>query len=177
MKKTLFILILLFVSFSGFCQSYFGTVVKQVNFRNGPGTDSQIISSLKKGTQVFIVSIATENDFYNIIDITTNTEGYVHKSFILVGKVVPKDKDAFSKKGLISDEDSLVEIFNETSLKLTIKMNSEYYYFNPHETRKINFEPGLYNCRASVPGVIPYLAEESLKGHEGYSWKFYITKR
>lgn len=63
-------------------QSYLGTITKQVNFREGPGSDYEIISSLKPGTEIFISSLETDNDFYNVIDIKSNKEGYVHRSFV-----------------------------------------------------------------------------------------------
>ena len=92
MKKYTLIL-LLFISNCIFSQSYLGTIVKQVNFREGPGTDYEIISSLKPNTKVFISSLETDNDFYSIIDIETNKEGYVNKSFVKVGNIINKSSD------------------------------------------------------------------------------------
>ncbi|MFN8145690.1 MAG: SH3 domain-containing protein [Bacteroidia bacterium] len=93
MKKLIFLTLLLLTASIGFSQSYLGWVTKQVNFRQGPGTDYGVISSLKPGTQIFIVSLETENDFYNIIDIATDKEGYIHKSFVKLGEVVEKMKE------------------------------------------------------------------------------------
>jgi uncharacterized protein YgiM (DUF1202 family) len=65
--KIIYTLSLLFVTITIFSQSYVGTITKQVNFREGASTDNSIISSLKPNTQVFIISLETENDYYNII--------------------------------------------------------------------------------------------------------------
>ena len=55
-----------------YSQSYLGTITKQVNFRAGSSSSANIISSLKAQTQIFIISLETENDYYNIIDIATD---------------------------------------------------------------------------------------------------------
>ena len=60
-----------------FSQSYLGTIIKQVNLRSDASIYSDIIKSLKPGSQVFISSLETENDYYNIIDIATDKEGFV----------------------------------------------------------------------------------------------------
>ena len=73
---------------NSFAQSYLGTVTKQANFREGAGKEYDVIGSLMTGSQIFIVSLETENDFYNIIDIRTNKQGYIHKSFVEVGSSI-----------------------------------------------------------------------------------------
>jgi uncharacterized protein YgiM (DUF1202 family) len=85
MKKqiTLF-LFLLFTTISLFSQSYLGWANKQVNLREGPSKEFAILKTLQQGQQLFIVSTEAENDFLNVIDIKTNTEGYVHRSFIKI---------------------------------------------------------------------------------------------
>jgi uncharacterized protein YgiM (DUF1202 family) len=59
-------------------------VNKEVNLREGPGKEFAILNTLQQGQQLFIVSTESENDFLNVIDIKTNTEGYVHRSFIKI---------------------------------------------------------------------------------------------
>ena len=65
-----------------FSQSYLGTITKQVNLRSDASSYSYIIKSLKPGSQVFISSLETETDYYNVIDIATDKEGFVKKSFV-----------------------------------------------------------------------------------------------
>ena len=176
MKKLLFSLFFILISNGIVSQSYLGTITKQVNFREGPSGDDNIISSLKPKTQIFIVSLETENDYYNVIDIATDREGYVHKSFVKIGKIVNKsDQSVFTPNGKSSDYDSEVKIFNNTSKTLTLKMNTEVYRFTPYETKNIKLVPGEYDFRASAPGVIPYIGSESLNSNQAYSWQFYIT--
>jgi hypothetical protein len=172
----LFLLTILFTGLTSFGQSFLGTITKQVNFREGPGTDNNVISSLKAGTQIFIVSLDTENDFYDIIDIRTNKEGYVHKSFIKIGKQIKENEPGlFAPSGETASYNPEVEIFNNTSLTLTLKLNDETYSFSPKEKKAITLSPGATRYRASAPGVIPNIGTEYLKSNEGYTWQFYIV--
>ncbi len=165
-----------FTCLTAFSQAFLGRVTKQVNFREGAGTDYPIISLLKAGTQIFIVSLETENDFYNIVDIATNKEGYIHKSFVKVGKEVEKNEEGmFTPSGQTEKYNPELEIYNNTKLTLTLKLNSETYYFTPQEKRTITMSPGAYNYRASAPNVIPNIGTENLRSNQGYRWKFYIV--
>lgn len=176
MKKLFILTIFLLTSSICFSQSYLGWVTKQVNFRQGPGTDYSVISSLKPGTQIFIVSLETENDFYNIIDIATDKEGYIHKSFVKIDEIVEKNESGmFTPRGKISTYDPQLEIFNNTSLTLSLKLNNEAYIFAPMQRRTLTLSPGNYNYRASAPGVIPNIGTENMDSNMNYSWEFYIV--
>jgi uncharacterized protein YgiM (DUF1202 family) len=124
-------------------QSYLGTITKQVNFREGPGSDYSIISSLKPGTQIFIASLETDDDFYNVIAIKSNKEGYVHKNYVKVGRIVSRSTESvFTPDGETSTYESEIRIYNNTSRTLTLKMNADLYYFSPQETKNISIVPG-----------------------------------
>jgi hypothetical protein len=176
MNKILFLFFFILTSNGIYSQSYLGTITKQVNFREGSSSDDNIISSLKPKTQIFIISLETENEYYNVIDIATDREGYVHKSYVKIGKLVSKSNESvFSPTGKSSNYNSEVKIFNNTSKTLTLKLNTELYHFSPYETKNINLTPGEYDFRASAPGVIPYIGTENLNSNQGYSWQFYIS--
>lgn len=176
MKKLLLFICLLSLSNLVSSQAYLAWVTTKVNFREGPGKDYQIIKSLEAGAQVFIASLDAENEFYNIIDIETNKEGYVHKSFIQLGdRVDVSNEKMFVPDGKSSDYKPDVEIYNNTNLQMTLKMNNQNFVFQPQERRKISLSPERYSYRASAPGVIPYLGNESLESNMIYSWEFYIV--
>lgn len=175
--KQLYTLLIILASFHvALSQSYLGRVTKQVNFREGAGTDYPVISSLKIGTQIFIVSLETENDFYNIIDIATDKEGYIHKSFVKVGQIIEKNEQGiFTPSGQTEKYNPEIEIYNNTKLTLTLKLNSETYSFVPQEKKTITLSPGSCNYRASAPNVIPNIGTEYMQSNQGYTWQFYIV--
>lgn len=175
MKRIITLLILSVLSISAFSQSYMGWTTKQVNFREGPGTEYGIISSLQGGTQLFIISLETEYDFYNVIDIETNKTGYIHKSFVKLGEELPKNEEGiFTPSGETESYDPEIEIYNKTSKTLTLVLNSTTYTFTPYEKKKLTLSPGKYEYRASAPGVIPDYGSEYMKNNIAYSWTFYI---
>jgi len=176
MKKILLLIFFILISNAIYSQSYLGTITKQVNFREGPSTLDNIISSLKPNTQIFIISLETENDYYNIIDIGTDKEGYVNKSFIKVGKLIEKSNGSFiSASGNSSNNDSEAKIFNNTSITMTLKLNTEVYRFSPKETKNIILTPGDYDFRASAPGVVPNVGVKNFENNRTYTWQFYIV--
>lgn len=176
MKKILILLIFLVLSISSYCQSYLGLTTKQVNLREGPGTEYVVISSLPRGTQLFIISLETEYDFYNVIDIETNFTGYIHKSFVEVGEELPKNQEGiFTQSAETETYNPEIEIYNKTEKTLTLVMNSETYIFTPYERKKLTLTPGKYEYRASAPSVIPDYGSEYLKNNILYSWEFFIT--
>lgn len=176
MKKTLLLTILLLTSVVGFSQSYLGWITTQVNFREGPSTEYSIINSLPRGTQIFIVSTESQNDYYNIINIATNKEGFVHKNYIKLGDVVERNEGGiFTPSGQSSSYKPEIEIYNNTKLTLTLKLNAKLFSFSPHERKSISLPPGTYNYRASAPGVIPNIGTENMKNNMNYSWQFYIV--
>ena len=158
------------------CQSYLGWVTGQVNFRSGPSKEYEVIKLLKPGSQIFINSLEDDSGFYSVIDIESNMEGYVHKSFVKVDRLVPvNDKGIFTPTEQTTRYNSNAKIFNNTDRTLTLKMNSDVFTFYPGEKRTIELTPGSYTYRASAPGVIPYIGNENLKNNFDYNWTFYIV--
>lgn len=178
MKKLIFLALLFSITLSSFGQSYLGWIISKVNFRDQPNTEASIIRSLKPGTQIFIVSLERDDDYYNIIDIKTNTEGYVSKKFVKVGKLVKEsDNDIFTPTGESTSSNPAVEVFNNTSIILTLKLNSDTYTFSPNEKSSINLLSGTIEYRASAPRVIPKYGKVIIKSNQDYTWQFYIVSR
>lgn len=156
-------------------QAYLGNTTKQVNLREGPGTDYPVLRSLVGGTQLFIVSAETLDGFYEVIDIRTNTEGYVHSSFVRLGEPVKLNEEGvFTPAGRSATQNPELQIYNNTRLALTLKMNDVTYQFQPQERRTLTVASGSYNYRASAPGVIPDIGLEFLDSRTIYTWEFYI---
>jgi hypothetical protein len=178
MRPILFFICLLFFSLNANSQSYLGWVTGQVNFRSGPSKNYEVIKTLKPGSQIFINSLEEDSGFYSVIDIETNLEGYVHKSFVKLGKLVPfNNEGVFTPDERITDFNSKAEIFNNTEKELTVKLNNEVYSFAPSEKRTITLSPGNYVYRASAPGVIPAIGNEKFDNNMSYKWQFYIVTR
>lgn len=178
MKHTISFVVIFFFSVSAFGQSYLGSISNQVNFREGPGTAYKVIKALKQGAQVFIISSFSENEFYNIIDIESNKEGYVHKSYITIEKELPKNSEGiFNPNGSIDTYNAQLEIFNNTSKTLTLRLNKEVFTFRAKEKKTLSVTPGNYDYIASAPSVMPDYGNESVNSNSAYTWEFYIITR
>lgn len=159
-------------------QSFLGSVAKQVNLREGPGTDYNIIQSLKPGRQLFIISLNDDYGFYKVIDIETNKTGFVSKSYIKIEKeLIQSNGDFINATGESSTSNTEIEVFNNTNLRLSLKLNEDTYIFNSKEKKTISIIPTAYNFIASAPGVTPSYGVKNLESSKKYTWEFYIVTR
>jgi len=160
-------------------QSYLAYVNQVVNFRKGPGTEFDIIKALQEGTQIFVISTIDKNGYYNVIDLETNTEGYVYKSYVVLDRVIEiNEDDLFVESGKSSSSTvSEVEVYNNTDKVLTVFIGGNSYFFSAQEKRKINIKPGEYDYRVTAPGVLPYLGKDKIVSGFNYSWQFYIITK
>ena len=157
-------------------QSYLGYITKQVNLREGPGTEYNVLQSLKPGRQLFIVTLNDDNGFYKVIDIESNKTGFVSKSFIKIGKeLIQSNGDFISATGESSTSNTEIEVFNNTNLSLSLKLNEDTYIFNSKEKKTISIIPTSYNFIASAPGVTPSYGVKNLESSKKYTWEFYIV--
>lgn len=177
-KKIFYLFFLLCISNSLFGQSFLGVTTTKLNFREGPGEDYSIIKKLEQGTQLFLYSLDTDNDYYFVIEIKTNREGYVHKKYTkILQEVKRNDQGIFTPLGESTSYNPTIEIYNNTNRTLTLKLNNTRYTFNPHEKKNLELSPGLYEYYASAPNVIPDYGSEVMKSNYSYSWEFYIVTR
>lgn len=166
------------IGHSAIAQSYLGQTTKQVNLREGPGTEYQILRSLPQGNQLFVVIDEVENDFYPVVDIGSNVEGYVHRSFVKLIRILEENREGvFTPTGRTSSNLAELEIYNRTELILTLKMDEQTYTFSPHERTTLKVQPRRYSYRASAPGVLPDFGSETIDSGTAYSWEFYIVTR
>jgi hypothetical protein len=177
-RFSFFLFFSLFLNSFVFSQSYLGITSSQVNLRSGPGTEHSILKSLNPNTQIFVVSATPVGDFYNVVDIQTNKEGYVHKSYVVLKEKLKANEDGlFTPTGKTDQYESELSVTNNTSLTLTLKLNEITYSFSPGETKKLSVSPGTYEYRASAPGVIPDFGSERIQSSTSYTWSFYIVTR
>ncbi len=177
MKKYILSLILFWslVTFSN-AQSYLGYVTKQVNFRTESNTSCKIISSLPRGTALFVISKDKINGFYQVLNIETNEEGFVHSNFVQLDKILPKNENGiFTPIGKTSSKKPIIKIHNNTNLTLTLKLNNDLYTFSPQERKTLTLSAGSYSYRASAPGVLPDYGTENMQSNYEYEWSFYVS--
>ena len=178
MKKYFLICALIILSTFAFGQSYLGRTLSNTILKTSSSSNSRVILNVSSGSQIFIVSLQDFSGYYNVIDITTNKEGYMPRSKVKIGQQVRQSEDGiFSSNGMSSSDAPEVEIYNNTNLTLTLKLNENTYSFLPRVRRTITLPTGNCSYRASAPGVIPNIGTETVLGSHSYKWQFYITRR
>jgi uncharacterized protein YgiM (DUF1202 family) len=179
MKKIIFLFIfLLCLTVKLNAQAFLAVTTQKVQLREGPGKNYSLLMTIPKNSTIFVYSEETINGYYHIIDIDTDTEGYIPEGYTKYSQKVSKTTEKiFSQSGSITSENPEVTIYNKTSKKLTLKLNSTSFVFTPQERSKITITPGVYNFIASAPGVIPLYGSEYFNGNSSYEWKFWIETR
>ena len=178
-KHHVFLACFFFTAFAAFGQSYFGWVTQDANFRNGPGSNYDILRTLPAGTQIFIFSATAENDFYKVKDIATDTDGYISRSLVRLGEVIPEQSEErpIFDRGRSPEYNPQIEISNNTDRTLSLTLNNERYTFSPRETKSITVLPGRYRYIASAAGVLPNVGNNNFESYYKYTWTFYIGTR
>ena len=74
------------------CQQNFGYTTTQVNFRNGPGKEFQIICVLPENKKLEVLSITPNNDYIHVKENETERLGYIHKSYLTIPLTTPNIK-------------------------------------------------------------------------------------
>ena len=175
MKKILVITYLLIAMVTVHGQSYLGFFNKTANLREGPGKEFNILLTLNAGSKIFIISLDEENEFLNVIDIESGTEGFVHRDFAKAEDVIYTSPGSiFSATGKIDDENPVLTVKNNTSKILTLKLNKLVFTFRAGETRAISIPPGSYRVIASAPRVIPMTGTDRMEKNLSYRWSFYL---
>ena len=161
-------------SMMGFAKYYICQVTKDVNFREGPSTESARLFVISRGDFIFIDTDEKVGNYYRAIHIESNEIGYVSANY--VKRIQEVEEDPNGTLQLIDNSEnylSEVQIENDTNLSVVITIGSKSYKFKPHEKKIITIEPNTYKIRASCPGVIPYVGTDKVEGGHVYSWTFY----
>lgn len=159
-------------------KTYLGKITNKTNLYSGPSDQFDILLILNSDSNVLILSDKEINNFYNVIDIDSNTEGYLYISNVeLIEEKKPEKNNVFEIIGNTTDIlTSEITIYNSHHTACTIKLGTESFNFDPKETKTISVKPGNYRIFLSSKGTIPYVGEiELLRGKKYYRERYVKT--
>ena len=157
---------------------FIGQTSSNVNFRTGPSQSNSIIKNLSAGTQVYVYSKKTINDYYKAIDIMTSVIGWVHKKYVNFIQSADINKSgAFQSTGYSSSYDSDVKIINKSAYNIKLVVGNEVFSLNPNTTKTVNIKPGNNYYIATAPGVLPASGHQEFESNNAYEWEFWIETR
>ena len=157
---------------------FIGQTSSNVNFRTGPSQSNSIIKNLSAGTQVYVYSKKTINDYYKAIDIMTSVIGWVHKKYVNFIQSADINKSgAFQSTGYSASYDSDVKIINKSAYNIKLVVGNEVFSLNPNRTKTVNIKPGNNYYIATAPGVLPASGHQEFESNNAYEWEFWIETR
>lgn len=155
---------------------YLAQATIDLNLREGPGTNYDIVSKIPRGNYVFLSTADAEQSFRKVLYVDKNISGYVSSAYLTNFRKVEEDASGnlqIESRNYKNTAD--IKIENQSSKKATIAIGKLSYTFQPYQTRTIkDIKPGKYKTMASAPGVTPFVGYDNVEGGYEYSWVFYI---
>ena len=145
---------------------FIAQVTKDVNLREGPGIDYDIVTIIPRGGYVFLSTSDVGAPFRRVLYIDKNEFGYVSQDYLANFSEVEVDASGnlqIESKNYKTTAD--IKIENRTNKTATIAIGSITIR---------DIKPGRYKTMASSPGVMPYVGYDTVEGGYEYSWVFYI---
>ena len=172
MKRAfLIIIIIVAASFNAFAQLKLGSAKSQINFREGPGLNYKVVSTIDNSNLLVILPRVPQNNFIEVFDIETSSYGFVSENLILVTDTLNFQKQHFFEKSGTNETGGVeIEIINHTSKTLYIWINSNTYNLFPFEKKSLVMDTEDIVFFSSAPGLFPVFGKEILKRGSTYQW-------
>lgn len=140
--------------------------------------DSNNQTIIDKNQPLILKDTSGKGEWYNVIDIDSGVEGWVHGSLIDIHYTKERKKANIFTTEKISTIQPEVVIRNDSYKDLTLKVGNNTYVIEKHSEKAMLIDTGTFNYYASAPGVIPAIGEQTFEAGYRYSWRFWIeTKR
>ena len=157
---------------------YLYQTTRNVNLRESPFADSEIICVIPKGCYVMVTkyeNVNFESGLAPTLYIDEDINGWAATRFMKFIREIEVDENGvFTKTGTYYGIDPELNITNTTNRNITVSINGMGYPFEPGESRSITCEAGTVSVLASSPGVIPYVGKDFVEENSVYRWNFYI---
>lgn len=154
-------------------------IVQKANLRASAYANSSVITELSKGNVLVLLSKEPSGVWYNVINVETSEEGWIHGNNI---EVQFTNERQISKPTLArttterSDVNPYVIIKNDSEKTLYLKLGASRYVIEPNYTKRVDLTPGSYKFYASSPKVLPDIGEITFERGAYYTWRFYTHK-
>ena len=145
----------------------------EINFREGPGTNSKVLSTISSSNLLVILPGEPQNGFVQVFDIESSSFGFVYEPLIKVRDTLDFQKqNYFERSGENENGDIMIELSNRTDHSLFIWINRNIYHLAPYEKKDLVFNDEEITYFSSAPGLYPVFGREILKKGNSYKWSF-----
>jgi hypothetical protein len=172
-KLIAFLLLLLLSGTPIYSQLKLGGSQSEINFREGPGTNSKVLSTISSSNLLVILPGETQNGFVQVFDIESSSFGFVYEPLINVSDTLYFQKQHFFENSNENDSGYIeIELINRTDHSLFVWINKNIFNIAPHEKKDLIFNDGEITYFSSAPGLYPVFGREILKKGNNYKWDF-----
>jgi uncharacterized protein YgiM (DUF1202 family) len=173
MKIVFLILLLTANSMIVKAQLKLGVAKSEINFREGPGLNYRIVSTIDHSNLLVILPREPQNNFIEVFDIETSSTGYVSENLIGVTDTLMAQKQRFfEKSGSAASGEVEIELINKTSKTLFVWINKNSYNLSPFEKKVLIMNTEEITFFSSAPRLFPVFGKEILKMGSTYRWTF-----
>jgi uncharacterized protein YgiM (DUF1202 family) len=145
------------------------------NMRADASTSSRVLRQLQQNAVLVILDRTPVNGWYNVLDIKSSDEGWINQNLVYVRFTRKRATlPNFSEERMGTSEPPLIEITNDTSETLSLRIGAERYSIPPNTVRSLTHSPGTFKFYASVPDALPRVGEKTWQTGIKYTWRFYI---
>jgi uncharacterized protein YgiM (DUF1202 family) len=172
--KTVFLLILLTAtSLNVFAQLKLGSAKSEINFREGPGLNYKVVSTINKSNLLVVLPRESKNNFIEVFDIETSSYGFVAENLIVITDTLNFQKQHFFESaGENETGETEIEMVNQTSQTLYVWINKNSYNLVPFEKKVLIMGTEEIVYFSSAPGMFPVFGKETLKKGNTYRLNF-----
>jgi hypothetical protein len=172
-KSIAFLFLLIFCGYPLYGQLKLGSSQSEINFREGPGRNAKVISTVSSSNLLVILPREPQNGFVEVFDIESNSFGFVFETLIKVTDTLNFQKQHFfEKSGENETGEVTIELINGTDKSLFVWINKNIYSLAPHEKKDLIFRDEEITYFSSAPGLYPVFGREILKKGNSYRWNF-----
>jgi|GEM_PF-2479104 hypothetical protein len=150
-----------------------GKASSEINFREGPGTNSQVLHSINSSNLLVVLPSEPQNGFVEAFDVETSKRGFVYETLIqITDTLFFQTQHFFEKLGENANGDVEIIITNKTNHLLFLWINKISYELSPYEKKVLVIDQEEITYFSSAPGLFPVFGKETLKKGESYVWNF-----
>lgn len=172
-KSIAFLVLISVYQYQIYGQLKLGGSKSEINFREAPGTNSRVLSTISSSNLLVILPGEPQNGFVEVFDIESSSFGFVYEPLIKVTDTLNFQKqNFFERSGQNENGDIVIELSNRTDHPLFIWINKNIYNLAPHEKKDLVFNDEEITYFSSAPGLYPVFGREILKKGYFYKWDF-----
>ncbi len=176
LKIAIIVLLLFSAGYKSHGQLRLGSSANEINFRQAPGTNSKVLSTVSSSNLLVIMPREPQNGFVEVFDIESSSFGFVFESLITVTDTLNFSEQHFFERSAEGSEGAVTqEVINNTEHPLFLWINRSIFNLDPHEKKDLVFNEEEIIYFSSAPGLFPVFGREVLKKGSTYRWNFTLA--